>query len=341
MQHTKQHKYKVLITCPPMINRINQYTHIFNKHNLQIHCPTFKQTLSEEELINLVPQYDAWIIGDDPATRQVFQAGVSNNGRLKAVIKWGVGVDNVDFQACKEFGLPVTNTPNVFGEEVSDIAIGYLISLSRQIHNIDQATKQGYWFKPCGSSIYGKKICLIGFGDIGRTITRKLIPFNGYLHISDPGFENKGNDIICKFDPTLKIPKEISENITLCSLGEAVSDSDVIIVACNLNKSTHGLVNKELIMKAKKGVKIINIARGPIVNETDVIELLESGHIDCVGFDVFEEEPLPLESKLRNYTKCIFGSHNSSNTQEAVDKTSELAISKLINFLKIKNDSKL
>ena len=331
--------FKVLLTCPPMINRVSNYTDLFKKHNLDVFCPKFQQTLSEEELINLVPKYDAWIIGDDPATRKVFEAGVSNNGKLKAVIKWGVGVDNVDFQACKDLGLPVTNTPNVFGEEVSDIAIGYLISLCRQIHNIDQGTKNCQWLKPCGTSIYGKKICQIGFGDIGRTIIRKLIPFNGYLYVSDPGFENKGNDIICKFNPNLKIPKEISEKIVLTTLWEAVTDSDVIIVACNLNKSTHGLVNKELILKAKKGVKIINIARGQVVNERDVVELLDSGHIDCVGFDVFEEEPLPKDSKLRNYPRCIFGSHNSSNTMEAVDKTSHLAISKLVGFLN--NVSKL
>lgn len=329
--------YSVLVTCPPMINRIENYKELFSKLNLKYFCPKFTQVLTEEELMELLPNYDAWIIGDDPATERVFKAGIK--GKLKAVVKWGVGVDNVDFEACKKLNIPVTNTPNVFGEEVSDIAIGYLISLTRQIHNIDKETKKGNWFKPCGTSLYNKKVCLIGFGDIGRKIARKLIPFNMNIFVSDPGFSISNNKIYCNYNDEIKITEEL-QKVNLNELNDCVENADIIIVACNLNKNTKGLVNKNLILKAKKGVIIINISRGPIVNENDVIELLEEKFIDCVGFDVFEIEPLPLNNKLRNFDKCIFGSHNSSNTKEAVDKTSELALNKLHKFL-INKTSKL
>src|SRR3546814_18453260 len=82
-------------------------------------------------MVDLLPQYEGWIIGDDPATRRVFEAGKA--GKLKAAVKWGIGVDNVDFAACKDLGIPIINTPNMFGGEVADVAVGYVIGLARQL----------------------------------------------------------------------------------------------------------------------------------------------------------------------------------------------------------------
>ena len=159
------------------------------------------------------------------------------------------------------------------------------------------------------------------------------------IYVSDPGFSVSNNKIYCNYNNEIEIAEEL-QKVNLNELNNCVKDADIIIVACNLNKHTEGLVNRNLILKAKKGVIIINISRGPIVNEEDVIVLLEEQYIDCVGFDVFNEEPLPLNNKLRSFSKCIFGSHNSSNTKEAVDKTSYLALNKLHNFL-INKTSKL
>ena len=113
----------------------------------------------------------------------------------------------------------------------------------------------------------------------------------------------------------------------------AIDNADFIIVTCALNKHTHHLVNKDNIIKAKRGVKIINVARGPVVKEADVVELLENKFISAVGFDVFEIEPLPLESRLRDFPQNFFGSHNGSNTIEGVDRTSKIAIGKMVEFL--------
>ena len=120
----------ILLTCPPMINRIKVYSEILKNNNIKIDIPNFKQVLTEEELIEILPNYDGWIIGDDPATKKVLEAG--KKGKLRACIKWGVGTDNVDFDACNELNIPVTNIPNVFGEEVSDVALGYLLCLTRR-----------------------------------------------------------------------------------------------------------------------------------------------------------------------------------------------------------------
>lgn len=127
---------KVLITCPPMLGMIDRFLPIFNQYKIELTTPQVIQTLSVEELIRLVPQHDGWIIGDDPATREVFTAAKA--GHLKAAVKWGIGVDNVDFVACQELNLPVTNTPDMFGNEVADIAMGYVTALARETFEIDR-----------------------------------------------------------------------------------------------------------------------------------------------------------------------------------------------------------
>jgi D-3-phosphoglycerate dehydrogenase len=321
---------KILVTCPPMIKQIHNYESEFKKLNLEYFCPTFTQTMSEQELIEILPEYDGWIIGDDPATRRVFEAGKS--GKLRAAVKWGVGVDNVDFTACKDLNIPITNTPGVFGEEVSDVALGYLLCLSRKLHIIDSSVKSGNWIKPAGNSLTGKKVCLVGFGDIGRCTARKLLAFNLDVYVSDPGFTKVDGKIVCSYNPEVVVDENL-QKVHLGSLEESMTNTDYVIVTCNLNKFTHHLINKNNIVLANKGVRIINVARGPVVKEDDVLELLENGHIDSVGFDVFEKEPLSLDNKLQKYSNSIFGSHNGSNTLEAVNKVSYFAINKISEYL--------
>jgi D-3-phosphoglycerate dehydrogenase len=321
---------KILLTCPPMINRITEYKDLLEKYNLEIEIPYFKQIMSEYDLEKIIGNYDGWIIGDDPATEKIFELG--KKGNLKAAVKWGVGTDNVNFDACKKLNIPITNIPNVFGEEVSDVAIGILLNLTRKLHEIDAKTKLGEWYKPAGMSLSGKKVCLIGFGDIGRCTARKLLAFNLNVYVSDPGFEKINGKIICKYNENIIISEQL-QNVIITDLDNALKESDFIIVTCALNKYTHHLINRENIMKTKKGVKIINVARGLIVKEDDVVELLREDYVSAVGFDVFPTEPLPKESKLRDFPQNFYGSHNSSNTIEAVDKTSIIAINKINEYL--------
>jgi D-3-phosphoglycerate dehydrogenase len=100
---------KILVTCPPMLGMINEFIPYAAQQGFELVPAKVTQTLTQEELMVLLPQFDGWIIGDDPATRRVFEAGQA--GRLKAAVKWGIGVDNVDFAACKDLGIPIINTP--------------------------------------------------------------------------------------------------------------------------------------------------------------------------------------------------------------------------------------
>ena len=134
-----RNSFDVLVTCPPMLGQIDRFTEFAASHGIRLVPAKVTQTLSVPELLELVPQYDGWIIGDDPATAEVFAA--AKVGRLKAAVKWGIGVDNVDFAACKALDIPIINTPMMFGTEVADVATAYVIALARQLFVIDRGVR--------------------------------------------------------------------------------------------------------------------------------------------------------------------------------------------------------
>lgn len=306
---------RVLVTCPPMLGMIEAFRPLFDAKGMELTAPDVVQTLSLEALVDLVPQHDGWIIGDDPATREVFAAG--RNGRLRAAVKWGIGVDNVDFAACRDLGIPITNTPHMFGGEVADMAVGYVIGLARDTFVIDRGVRKGEWPKPSGISLAGKTVALIGFGDIGRNTAKRLAAAGMRIIAYDPAVN--------------EAPRE--DAVTLSVWPKRVEEADFIVITCALTSSSFHLINKDCLERAKRGVRIVNVGRGPVIDEPALIDALESGHVHSAALDVFEREPLPADSPLRKHPRCIFGSHNASNTIDAVDRTSRLAIQKLCEFL--------
>lgn len=306
---------KVLVTCPPMLGLMDEFKPLFAKKGIEVYCPQVVQTLSVDELKELVPQFNGWIIGDDPANDAVFQAGKA--GQLKAAVKWGVGVDNVDFAAAKALGIPVTNTPRMFGAEVADIAMGYVIALARQTFAIDRAVRAGEWIKPAGISLGGKTVALIGFGDIGRNTAKRLLAADMKVIAYDPYYQ----------------AAEGLEAVEAATWPERLEEADFIVVTCALTAENRYLVNRETLVRAKTGVRVVNVARGPLIDEVALIEGLVSGQVHSAALDVFEVEPLPTDSKLRSFENCVFGTHNSSNTIDAVRRASYKAVDLLFSFL--------
>lgn len=306
---------KVLVTCPPMLGMKDQFLPLLERKGIEVICPDVVQTLSEEELIKLVPDVDGWIIGDDPATRKVFEAG--KNGKLKAAVKWGIGVDNVDFAACKEFGIKIINTPDMFGAEVADVAVAYVIGLARELFFIDRGVRAGKWPKNRGVSLEGKTVGLIGYGDIGKNTGRRLKSLGMNLVVYDPKFSSEDDCECGEFSPW-------PSRVDIC---------DFLVFTCSLSESSRGMLNKDVLSKCKAGVMVVNVARGPLICEDDLIAALQSGKVYAAALDVFEQEPLPANSPIREMPLCILGSHNGSNTTDAVAKTNVRAINELLSFL--------
>lgn len=301
-----------------MLGMIENFMPIFKKYGVEVTAPRVVQTLSNGELKKIVPMHDGWIIGDDQATRDVFIAGKA--GRLKAAVKWGIGIDNVDFKACKELGIPIVNTPNMFGGEVADIAVGYLIALARETFQIDQGVRQGNWPKPSGISLAGKTVALIGFGDIGKNIAKRLLA---------------SDMTVVAYDPSASPSADLSR-VQISDWPLRINEADFIVVSCSLTSSSLNLLNGDIFKKVKHGVRVINVGRGPIIDEIALEAALANGQVYSAALDVFEKEPLPMSSYLRTHPRCVFGSHNASNTVDAVIRTSEIAINNLMEFLREK-----
>jgi len=306
---------KVLITCPPMLKQIDSFYKLFEDLNIKITTPEVSQTLSVEELLHLVPKHDGWIIGDDPANAHVLKAGKS--GKLKAAVKWGIGMDNVDIEACKKLNIPVINTPGMFGAEVADLAMCYILGLARDAFFIDREIRKGNWPKPSGISLGGKIIGIVGLGDIGLNIAKRAAAHDMKIIGWDPF--NKS------------VPKNIQNNVYF---PDGVELCDFIVFSCPLTNQTMHIFNNEVLSKVKKGVRIINVSRGPLIDEKVLFKGLSLGIIESVALDVFEKEPLLKDSMFLKFPSCILGSHNASNTKEAVDRASKEAINLLSKMLK-------
>lgn len=308
---------RVLVSCPPMLVLIDRFRPRFQAAGVELEAAPVVQTLSEAELIARLPEFDGWIAGDDPANARTLGAGVK--GRLRAVVKWGVGVDNVDFPAAQALGLKVVNTPQVFGREVADVAMAYVLGLARETYRIDREIRlHDGWPKPPGISTWDKVVALVGFGDIGRQTARRLNACDMKVIAYDP-----------QYVPDPAIPAEPAV------WPERLEEADFIVFTCPLNAATRHMFDDAILERLKPGVRIVNVSRGPVIDEQALLKGLESGLIHSAALDVFEVEPLAPGHPLRQHDRCIFGSHNGSNTSDAVVRVSELAIDKLFGLMGI------
>ncbi len=304
----------VLVTCPPMLGQLGIFMDYAAQRGLKLHPAQVTQILTEAELKELLPQYDGWIIGDDPATRAVFAAGKA--GKLTAAVKWGIGVDNVDFAACKDMGIPIINTPMMFGTEVADVATAFVIGLARQLFLIDRGVRAGQWVKPAGISLMGRRVGVVGLGDIGRNTVTRMQALGLKVVAYDPGVA--GDAGIAGLERAV--------------WPAAVEDLDFLVFTCALNKHNFHMLNAEVLARCKPGIRIVNVARGPLIDEAALVAALQSGHVHSAALDVFEVEPLPMDSPLRGMDRCIFGTHNGSNTIDGVIRASHTAIDRLAGF---------
>lgn len=303
---------RVLVTCRQMQNCWSYFEAQFAELGIAVDQPAVVQQPSEEELIEIIGQYDGMIAGDDPLTRRVLEHAT----KLKILSKWGVGTDGIDKVAAADLGIPVTNTPNVFGDEVADLAIGYVVMLARQLHRIDASVRAGGWLKVEGQSISGLDAGIIGFGSIGQATARRALGFGMNVHAFDvtPEAEAAAAELGVSYEP----------------LESVFANADYLILCAPLVPQTKHIVNAETLALMRPGSRLVNVSRGPLVDEPALIAALQSGHLAAAGLDVFEEEPLPADSPLRGFEQCVFGSHNGSNTAEGSLRASYKAVDNLL-----------
>lgn len=279
----------------------------------------FEDCKTEEEIINKA--YDADIIlccGNPPVTRKV----LSSLPNCKVVIRYGIGVNSVDLNAATEFGKIVYNMPGFCAEELVIHASALILNLIRNINYYDSNIRKGNWLKAEGSlprRLSNMVIGLYGFGTSARPMAQVFANgFNSKVIASDPFVE----DSIFEENGVRKV-----------SFDELLSESDIISIHVPLNKDTYHIFNKEVFKKMKNSSMIINIARGPLINEEDLIDALQSGQIRYAGLDVFEKEPIDKNSHLIKMDNVILTPHSAFYGEESLQNQHMTAAKLVINSL--------
>lgn len=307
--------YRILVSCPLIQDTIQNYDELLSKHGIEYDVPVVDQNLSEEELLDIIDRYDGVIAGDDEFTEAVLEAA----DRLKVISKWGIGLDGVDLDAAAEREIEVYNTPNSFGNEVADVVMGYAIMLTRKLHLVDRAVREGEWACPRGTSLAGKTMGIVGVGNIGAAVARRA-------HAA--GMEVLGNDVVPLSDELVE-----ETGIAAADRRELLEQSDVVSLNCPLTPKTRGMIGREELAAIGEDGYLINVARGELVREKELVDALRDGAIAGAALDVFEQEPLPVDSPLAEMDNVVLGTHNAQNTHEAVSRVNDRAVENLLKGL--------
>ncbi|MCH9649390.1 MAG: phosphoglycerate dehydrogenase [Deltaproteobacteria bacterium] len=307
---------RALILCLHLQRHLERYAEVFQRYGIEVEAPPVEQQMREAELLPIIGSFDGVIAGDDEFTHRVLEAG---RPRLQIVSKWGIGVDGIDREAAHRLGIQVTNTPDAFADEVADVVLGYLVLLTRRLHLMDRSVREGGWSKPQGTSLRGKRLGVVGVGSIGRAVVRRGQAL---------GMEVSGTDI-----GEIETDFRRETGLVQKPLEDLLGSSDFVSLNCPLTPQTRHLIDGAALARMPAGSYLINTGRGQLVDEAALVEALASGHLAGAALDVFEREPLAASSPLLGFDGVVLGTHNASNTLEAVLRVNELSIENLLRGL--------
>lgn len=311
-------KYTVLLTAPYMIPFLDRFKAEFTKYGIDLIVPDVQERMEEDDLLKHAGQFDGAVCGDDRFTARVLEAC---SPRLKVISKWGTGVDSIDASACSRLNIKLCRTLNAFTTPVSDSVLGYVLAFARRGPWMDAAMKRTEWEKIPGRSLSECTLGVIGVGNIGKAVTRRARAF---------GMKVYGTDIV-DIDHVF-----VSESgIQMSDLISLLSESDFVSIHCELNPTSHHLMNSDTFALMKPSAILINTARGPIVDETALVNALRSGQIGGAALDVFEYEPLPNDSPLLKMDNVMLAPHNSNSSPSAWERVHLNTIKNLVEGLGI------
>ena len=272
-----------------------------------------RDDITPEELPNVLPAYDGMVVRSRTKVRQPLLDVCPN---LKVIVRGGVGLDTIDHEYAKSKGIAVMNTPLASSASVAELAIGYMFALARSTVKATASMKSEKWDKKSfeGDEIGGKTLGLIGVGNIGKETAKRASAL--------------GMTVVA-YDPYVKeIP-----GIQLVSLDELLAKSDYISLHLPKTKESANMIGAEQFAKMKSGVRIINCARGGIIDENALYDAITSGKVAGAALDVFAEEP-PTDWKLIKLDNVIASPHIGAGTKEAQARVGAEVAAKLIEFAK-------
>ncbi len=272
-----------------------------------------RDDITPEELPNVLPAYEGMVVRSRTKVRQPL---IDVCPRLKVIVRGGVGLDTIDAEYARSKGITVMNTPMASSASVAELAIGYMFALARSLYQATSSMKAEKWEKKLfeGDEIGGKTLGLIGIGNIGKEVARRA---------------NALGMTVLAYDPYVKA----AEGVKLVALDELLPAADYISLHLPKTKESAGMIGKEQFAKMKQGVRIVNCARGGIIDEAALYDALTSGKVAGAALDVYAEEP-PTDWKLVKLPNVICSPHIGAATHEAQGRVGAEVADKLIDFAK-------
>lgn len=263
--------------------------------------------LPAAELRALLPGVDGYIAGLD----QIDASALDTAESLQVIARYGVGLDGVDLAVATAKGIVVTNTPGANAQAVSELTIGLMLSLARQICAGNQAVRQGEWPRYAGVGLQGKTVGLLGFGTIGREVAARLRSFGCQLLATDPN---------------VTAPEAEANGARLVPLAQLLSDADFISLHAALLSETRGIVDRDFLQRMKPGSFLVNTARGELIDEDALLQALQEGRLAGAALDCFSQEP-PVESNpLLRMPQVVVTPHTGAHTDQAMNRMGRMAL---------------
>jgi D-3-phosphoglycerate dehydrogenase len=301
-----------------MIPFVERFRPVLERHGITLIVADVRERLEEADILKFAGQFDGAICGDDFYTARALAAC---SPRLKVISKWGTGIDSIDQKAAAEHGIKIGRTLNAFTIPVADTVMGYILAFARRHPAMDREMKSGKWAKISGKALHETTLGVVGVGNIGKAVTRRARAF---------GMPVLGTDIV-EIDHVF-----IAETgIRMVDLKTLMAQADFISLNCDLNSTSYHLVNSNTLSVVKSSAIVINTARGPIVDETALIAALTAGKIGGAALDVFENEPLPLDSPLLQMENVMLAPHNANSSPAAWERVHWNTIKNLLDGLGI------
>ena len=277
------------------------------------------QCKTVETLIPLVAGADAVITQFAPINAQVIAA----MEKARVIVRYGIGVDNVDLEAARLKGIPVCNVPDYCIDEVADHTLAFILAVTRQVLPNTLLIREGKWglATPLSNlrTMRDQTVGVVGFGRIGREVAARVRAFKSHTLV---------------FDPMVAPDVIRAAGCEPASLEELLAASDIVTLHCPSTAQTKKLLNPQSIARMKPGSVVINLARGDLIDTSALVNALESGHIAAAALDVCDPEPIPADSPLRSLPQVITASHIASASPKAVKTLRETAAKLAVAALK-------
>lgn len=306
---------RVFVSTIPFAEKDTQPLEMLEQVGAEVVVNPLGRKLKEVDLLEIIFDFDILIAGTEPITARVMERA----SRLKLISRVGIGLDNVDLFAARQGGIEVSYTPDAPSPAVAELTIGFMLDLLRAVQVSNHRMHRGEWYRYFGRRLSAVTIGIIGAGRIGRRVIRHLA-----------GFEC-GRILVNDIDSSLSLPGHPTCAVERVEKDVLYREADVISLHVPLTDKTRNLITKEQISRMRPGALLINTARGGIVNERDLFDTLQSGHLGGAAIDVFEGEP--YTGDLATLDQCLLTAHMGSMSVDCRTRMEIEAAEEAVRFI--------